>query len=202
MGSLVEYILILGVYFLLLQMTWCTMGTVRTAFILPWMRTKPWGMVLLSNPLCFAFAGMTVALACIWTKCDVDVKLLCFHYLNLVCNNYVNSDVCEKICELWYNMWLVMLNHVWSWFVCWFVWDPSWFHRTIRFIWAQVWRFDRFSDCYCTCAHINWMVLLLLASEQGSTLNWLYGYLKQRFCFIKLVWQLTAIYRCVKNLNF
>jgi hypothetical protein len=22
-------------------------------------------------------------------------KLLCFRYLNLVCNNYVNSDVCE-----------------------------------------------------------------------------------------------------------
>ena len=29
------------------------------------------------------------------TTCDVDVKLLCFHYLNLVCNNYGNPDVCE-----------------------------------------------------------------------------------------------------------
>ena len=38
---------------------------------------------------------MTVALAYIRTKCDVDIKLLCFRYLNLVCDNYVNSDVCE-----------------------------------------------------------------------------------------------------------
>ena len=66
----------------------------------------------------------------------------------------------RNIYELWYNMWLVMLNHIRSWFVCWFVWDPSWFHWTIRFIWAQVWRFDRFGDCYYTCALINWTVLL------------------------------------------
>ena len=103
--SLAEYILVLRVYSLLLQMAWCTMGTVRTAFILPWMRTKPWGMVLLSYPLYSAFAGMTVALACIWTTCDVDVKLLHFLYLNLVCNNYVNSDVCEKIVNY---LWTVM----------------------------------------------------------------------------------------------
>ena len=56
---------------------------------------------------------MTVALACIWTKCDVDVKLLCFRYLNLVYNNYVNSDVCEKIvnCYVTYD-WL-----------CWIMYD-------------------------------------------------------------------------------
>ena len=40
--SLAEYIHVLKVYSLLLQMIWCIMGTVRTAFILPWMRTKPW----------------------------------------------------------------------------------------------------------------------------------------------------------------
>ena len=103
--SLAEYIHILRVYSLLLQMIWCIMGTIRTAFILPWMRTKPWGMVLLSYLLCSAFARMTVALACIWTKCGVDVKLLCFRYLNLVCNNYVNSDVCEKVVNyLWTTM--------------------------------------------------------------------------------------------------
>ena len=106
------------------------------------------------------------------------------------------------ICELWCNMWLVMLNHVRSWFVCWFVWDPSWFHRTTEFIRAQVWWFDRFGDCYCTCALINWTVLLQLALEQGSTLNLSHGYLKQRFYFIKSCWQLIAKYRCVKNLNF
>jgi hypothetical protein len=38
---------------------------------------------------------MIVVLACNWTKCCVVFKLLCFRYLNLGCNNYVNSDVCE-----------------------------------------------------------------------------------------------------------
>ena len=115
--SLAEYILVLRVYSLLLQMICCIMGTVRTAFILPWMRTKPWGMVLLSYPLCSGFARMIVALACIWTKCDVDVKLLCFRYLNLVCNNYelqcmwdtcelfVNCDVtCDWLCWIMYDL--------------------------------------------------------------------------------------------------
>ena len=31
------------------------------------------------------------------------------------------------ICELWCNMWLVMLNHVRSWLVCWLNRDPSWY---------------------------------------------------------------------------
>ena len=147
---------------------------------------------------------MTVVLACIWTKCDVDVKLLCFaiwtwFVITMWTPIYVRYS--WTISELWCNLWLVVLNHVnhvWSWFVCWFVWDALWFYQTTRFIWAQVWRFDRFGDCYCTCALINWTVLLQLAPKQGSTLNWSYGYLKQRFCFIKSVWQLIAIYRCVK----
>ena len=74
--------------------------------------------------------------------------------------------------------------------------------RTTGFIWVQVWRFDHSGDCCCTCALINWLVLLQLALEQGSTLNLSHGYLKQRFYFIKSCWQLIAKYRCVKNLNF
>jgi hypothetical protein len=63
------------------------------------------------------------------------------------------------ICEMGCNMWLVMLNHVWSWL---YVGDLKSFvvSSDYRFIWAQVWQFDHFSDCYCTCALINWTVLL------------------------------------------
>ena len=45
--------------------------------------------------------------------CDVDVKLFCFLYLNLVCNNYVNSDVCEKI---------VNYDVICDW-LCWIMYD-------------------------------------------------------------------------------
>ena len=53
------------------------------------------GIVLLSYPLCYAFARNDRGIGMYCTKCDVDVKLLCFRYLNLICNNYLNSDVCE-----------------------------------------------------------------------------------------------------------
>ena len=105
------------------------------------------------------------------------VKLLCFRYLNLVYNNYVNYDVCEIFvnCDVTCD-WLYWISMI---LICILVvWDPSWFRWTTGFIWAQVWRFDRFGDCYCTCALINWMVLWQLVSMQGSTLNLSYVYLK------------------------
>ena len=80
--------------------------------------------------------------------------------LNLGCNNSIETLMYENYLWTCCNMWLVVLNHVQSWFVCRFVRDPSWFHRTTRFIWVQVWRSDRFGDWYCTCALINWTVLL------------------------------------------
>ena len=43
--------------------------------------------------------------------------------------------------------------------VCKLVWNPSRFQLTTGFIWAQVREFDRFGDCFCTCALINWSVL-------------------------------------------
>ena len=157
--SLAEYILILRVYSLLLQMTWCIMAIVRTAFIQLWMRTKPWGMVLLSYHLCSAFAGNDHGM---WDTCELFVNFASAIWTCFVITMWTLMYVryLWTICELWCNMWLVVLNHIRSWFVCWFVWDPSWFHRTTGFICAQVWQFDRFSDCYCTCALINWMVLL------------------------------------------
>jgi hypothetical protein len=46
--SLAKYILVLRVYSLLLQMIWCTMGTIRIVFTLLWTKIRPWGMVSLS----------------------------------------------------------------------------------------------------------------------------------------------------------
>jgi len=67
-----------------------------------------------------------------------------------------------------------MTNYLWTrcniWIVCWIMYDlglyVGWFEilrdarRTTGFIWSQLWWFDCLSGCYCTCALINWMVLL------------------------------------------
>ena len=92
--------------------------------------------------------------------CDVHVKLPCFRYFQTWFVIIIRTLMYENYLWTYCNMWLVVLNHVWSWFVHWFVWDPSWFHRTTEFIWVQVWWFDHFGDCYCTCALINWTVQL------------------------------------------
>ena len=88
-------------------------------------------------------------------------ELCCFrYYLNLVCNNYVNSDVCE-----------IFVNYdVTCDWLCWIMYDlglyVGWIgilhdtRQNTRFIWAQVWWFDCLGGCYCTCALINWMLLL------------------------------------------
>ena len=89
--------------------------------------------------------------------------------LNLSCNNFVETPMYENYLWTCCNMWLVVLNHVRSWFVRWFVWDPSWFHWTTRFIWVQVWQFDRFGDCYYTCALINWTVLLHASTRRNQS---------------------------------
>ena len=54
--------------------------------------------------------------------------------------------------------------------------------------------FDRFGDRFCTCALINWLVLLQLVSELDSTLNMSYGYLKTKAFVAKTVFQLMVIY--------
>ena len=93
--------------------------------------------------------------------------------LNLSCNNSVETSMYENYLWTFCKMWLVMLNHVRSWFVYWFVWDPSWFHWTTGFVWAQVWRFDCFGDLYCTCVLRNWTVLLhsCIAFTQSTSFN-------------------------------
>jgi hypothetical protein len=75
-----------------------------------------------------------MSLQCMWATCELLVKCC--------------------------NIWCVMLNHVWPWFVCWLVQNSSWFRWTTGVIWVQVWQFDHFDDCFCTCALIMWVVPL------------------------------------------
>ena len=143
--------------------------------------SKTKGMVILYHLIYVLLLEMILNLLCIWTILMLFQNYVASATSKLSCNNFIETPMYENYLWTCCNMWLVVLNYVRSWFVRWFVWDPLWFHRTTRFIWVQVWWFDRFSDCYCTCALMNWTVLLQLVSEQGSTLNLSYVYLKQRF---------------------
>jgi hypothetical protein len=94
----------------------------------------------------------------IWTKC---VCVLCFcYFINSVCNK-CDSVCCKWISELHVkcNVWCVMLNDA-ILVVNELVWNPSWFRLTTGIIWAQVWKFEHFGACFCTCALIIWSVLL------------------------------------------
>ena len=167
---------------------WCTTATLSTALLLQWMRNKTMGMVILYiiSPLCF-WLEMTV-------KTGYVSKLLLMSFRTMLLPLLL-TDVVITMLELW-----CMTNYLWAccnmWLVCWIMYDlglyVGWFEilrdtrRTTGFILAQVWWFDCLGDCYCTCALINWTILLQLASEQDSTLNMPYVYLKQSFLFAKI----------------
>jgi hypothetical protein len=109
-----------------------------------------------------------------WTKC---VFKLCFRYFpNLVCNNSWLRGVVSLLPNYLWNVTydVFMLNDV-ILVVRELVWNPLLFRFTTGIIWAQVWKFEHFGACFCTCALIIWMVLLhrwfpvlLLLSVQGA----------------------------------
>jgi hypothetical protein len=98
------------------------------------------------------------------------------------------------------------------------VWNPSWFHWTTGVIWAQVWEFDHFGDCFYTCALIIWTVLLQLATvvphqidcgRRRRCVSSIQGV--SRLCFKCFVWMLQkyiwdvayvamTIYACCKHM--
>jgi hypothetical protein len=135
------------------------------------MRGKIMGVVLLCHLIWVAFVRDDPELACIWTTCDVGFKtmLLPLH-LNLVCNNYVELQCMLNFLWICGNMWLVCwIMYNLGLYIGWFevLHDTQW---TTRFIWAQVWQFNCSGGCYCTCALINWTILLYPRS-----LHLLYG---------------------------
>ena len=92
----------------------------------------------------------------VWCWCQTTLLSL---LLNLVCNNYVNSDVCEIFVN--YDVtcdWLCWIMYDLGLYVGWIeiLHDTRW---TTEFIWVQVWWFDYLGGCYCTYALINWTVL-------------------------------------------
>jgi hypothetical protein len=143
---------------------------------------------------------LILVLACTWNKGDVSFEVLCFCYFSTwVVITMLNSDLCWTICEMdvtcdvlcWITTILAcMLVGLKSFMISW----------TTEVIWAQGQKFDRSSDYFCTCALIIWMVPSQLASEQDSTLNISFVYLKQRFLFAKIYfWQLIAIISVFKS---
>jgi hypothetical protein len=97
----------------------------KIASVLLWMRIRPWGVVLLSYLFYGAFVGMwpwywhVIELSVMWLQNYFAYATWTWFVITLWTPMYVSY--LWNICELWCNMWLVMLNHVWSWlYVGWF----------------------------------------------------------------------------------
>ena len=129
--SLAEYLLVLRVLFLLLQITLCIMATVRTALLLHWMRTRTMGnghsvyhltLVLLVGD---DFETGYI-LNYVWCWCQTTLFPL---LLNLVCNNYVNSDVWELFCE-------PVVTYDW---LCWIMYDLGLYVGSIKILHDTQW---------------------------------------------------------------
>ena len=105
--------------------------------------------VVISEPV-FVFelgcVSQTICFRVLYNTCFVIMITL--RWCNLIANHLWNVVTYDMLC--WITVILV---------VCKLVWNPSRFQLTTGFIWAQVREFDRFGDCFCTCALINWSVL-------------------------------------------
>jgi hypothetical protein len=87
----------------------------------------------------------------------------------LFCNNLFVLR-CMRLLLDCCNKWCVMLNHYDLGLLC-FGLKSLMISWTTRVIWAQVWEFDCFSDCFWTCTLIIWTVPWHLVLEQDSTVK-------------------------------
>jgi len=130
--------------------------------------------------------------------------------------NYIASATAVElgvvifIFELWCTM-----NYLWTlcniWHGCWIMYDLGLYvgcfevlrdtRRTTGFIRAQVWQRGRSGDWHCTCALINWSVLLQLASKQDLTLLVTCVIKTKVFVLQNPFWQLIVIYIGVQIWN-
>ena len=157
--SLAEYILVLRVYFLLLQMTFYIRDSISIVSTRQVMKTRSWAWSLFSCLNAFAGCDQRTSM-CIWTRvCELN------YLLPLLYKTCFVITMTLRCCNLSANyLWNVVMYDVLCWItmilvLCKLVWNPSWFQLTTGFIWAQVREFDHFGDCFCTCALINWSVL-------------------------------------------
>jgi hypothetical protein len=157
--SLAEYIPILRVYSLLLQMTCFIRASARTTSTPRVMRTRSLGYdrLLVYFPKCFCGMLICKTGSSIWTICMCYASATLWTRFVIICD----SMCCKWISELLVkcNVWCVMLNDA-ILVVNELVWNPSWFRLTTGIIWAQVRKFEHFGACFCTCALIIWSVLL------------------------------------------
>ena len=65
--------------------------------------------------------------------------------------------------------------------------DPSWYSMDYRVYMVSSMTVRPLAGCYCTCALINWTVLLQLVSEQDSILIVICIFKTKVFVFQKLV---------------
>ena len=80
--------------------------------------------------------------------------------------------------------------------------DPSWYSMDYQVYMGSSMTVRPLAGCYCTCALINWTVLLQLASEQDSTLIATCVFKTKVSIFPKLVLATDRyIFRCL-NLKF
>jgi hypothetical protein len=157
--SLAEYIPVLRVYSLILQMTCFIRASTRTASTPRVMRTRSVRRDHLLDHFHKCFCGVLICKtgSGIWTKCVCYASATLWTQFVIICD----SVCCKWISELLvkYNVWCVMLNDA-ILAVNELVWNSLWLRLTTGIIWAQVRKFERFGTCFCTCALIIWSVLL------------------------------------------
>ena len=76
--------------------------------------------------------------------------------MNCTCKLYVT-------CDMYIESYTILV-------VCWLNGDPSWYSMDFRVYMASSMIVRPLIGCYCTCALINWTVLLQLILEQDLTL--------------------------------
>ena len=166
------------------------------------MRNRTMGMVILYHLSLVLLLEMILNWLCIWTILMLFLTMLLLLLLNFGCNNFVDTLMYENYLWTYCNMWLVVLNHVRSWLVCWLNRDPSWYS-------TDYWIYMGSS----VMVWLPWWLLLYLCSYKldgsitagiGARFNtklviWVF---KTKVCFIKSVWQLIAIYIGVSKSNF
>ena len=151
-------------------MALCIMVIARVASIPLWMKSKPWAGFFSNSYPCFC--GPWSSLALYQTMLENFIfELICFRFIyqTWFVITFIRTLMMKSICELY----VIRGKYVESCtilVVCWLNQDPSLYSTDYRVYMGSSMIVRPLMGYYCTCALINWMVLLWLASEQDSTL--------------------------------
>ena len=136
----------------------------RVASIPSWMRSKPWAGIF-NNPSIMLLWIVIPCWHCIWTMWQMLVSKLNLLPLLLL---YRTRFVITLFHTLMMEMYLWTLCNMWH--VCWIIYDlgclwivyrdPSWYSTYYRVYMGSSMIVRPLVGCHCTCALINWSVLL------------------------------------------